>query len=490
MLAALCSAPTFSQPIVYSPYFRDAANPDFQVAAKAGQYYWVYKETLRSHGSVSRAFEVYDSRMNAVQRLNDDVPPQTIRQWLIGSEKYFDKLMLIADSGQTKLVVRRRTADGATRYIDREVGRFAFLENPKGFLLLRSASGTRLRILAFQSPDEGERSLHSLLFDNTWNILGNNVWNDANIPQPCIQDDFTSSPLGIFDNEPAVLANNGEWLMAAPSRRSTAFSFLHFCADGAFSRHDLQLDPKLSMDDVALCLNDNSESTIAILSSLRQTTFKQLQIARYTFATARFDFDSTYYFNTLATGEWKNRSLIRERLIGVAGGGYLFCKEYGREVQVSSEDAWPTNQFLSDTENRAPLPLFAKDPFARAAGLQSFRSAYERGDLAIFYFPANAGDSAWKGVINAPQTTEMNDPSLSYLVMPSSGHLMFVYNETQGLDEYASTLVIDRQGKPAEGGLAFWKFDRSLNFQHAHRLNSGEVAVPYGDRPGFAIIRL
>ncbi|MBA4166020.1 MAG: hypothetical protein H0X41_00475 [Chitinophagaceae bacterium] len=58
------------------------------------------------------------------------------------------------------------------------------------------------------------------------------------------------------------------------------------------------------------------------------------------------------------------------------------------------------------------------------------------------------------------------------------------------MSNYAGTTVVDQQGNPADGGLVFWKFNRLLNFQRAHRIADQEVAVPYLERPGFAVIRL
>ena len=91
------------------------------------------------------------------------------------------------------------------------------------------------------------------------------------------------------------------------------------------------------------------------------------------------------------------------------------------------------------------------------------------------------------------QHTETNNPDLSYLMVPDNGKLYIIYNSLENAEEpIATTTTLNRQGKPTGDDLIFWRMNRQLNFQKAHRFATDEVAIPYLGNPqnGFAILRM
>jgi hypothetical protein len=59
-------------------------------------------------------------------------------------------------------------------------------------------------------------------------------------------------------------------------------------------------------------------------------------------------------------------------------------------------------------------------------------------------------------------------------------------------DPLATTTTLNIHGETTDDALVFWKMNKMLNFQNAHRFSADEVAVPYlnNRQGGFAIIRL
>jgi len=91
------------------------------------------------------------------------------------------------------------------------------------------------------------------------------------------------------------------------------------------------------------------------------------------------------------------------------------------------------------------------------------------------------------------QHAEINNPDLSYLLMPAKNKLYLIYNSQDGSsDPLATTTTLNTHGETTGDALVFWKMDKMLNFQNARRFTADEVVVPYlnNQRPGFAIIRL
>jgi hypothetical protein len=139
-------------------------------------------------------------------------------------------------------------------------------------------------------------------------------------------------------------------------------------------------------------------------------------------------------------------------------------------------------------------------------GYARFRSPanppyHDRGDLSLYYFPASRKDSCWTGMISQEQVTELNSPSLSYMVVPLQDKLFFLYNSfVHGQSMYASTTVINQQGElVSDEGILFWGLKNQLNFQQSRQMAPDQVVIPYDrylngsgnvqGRIGFAVVQ-
>jgi len=369
-------------------------------------------------------------------------------------------------------------------------------------LLIRSEDRRKILMLGFESIPSSPPRLHAILFDRDWRMLSDRIYEHPSLTQPIIQDDLTSYPLDDFSKSPVKLANNGQWLMMAPSREDRNFLLFHFCGDdNSFSYKKISLPAYSAMEDIALSIdNGKGEAFAGVLSRGRYYVHKNVRTVHYSMEGQAFDFDSSYIFSTLLPGKLKNENLEKENFIAVPGEGFLLLKEYGRvfagwhEESTSGDQLDPEALFFDEamlgTGVRFP---FMQEGYARYSELRGLGDVHGRGDLSLFYFPAGQKDSCWSGLISKEQVTEMNAPDLSYLVVPVKGRLFFLYNSfiRNGV-QYASATIIDHQGNPMPGeGVVFWQFKNNLLFQQARQISPGEVAIPYekNQRNGFAIIR-
>ena len=146
---------------------------------------------------------------------------------------------------------------------------------------------------------------------------------------------------------------------------------------------------------------------------------------------------------------------------------------------------------------RFPSPKYG---YARYKG-QANPPYHDRGDLSLYYFPANRKDSCWMGMISQEQVTELNSPNLSYMVVPLQDKLFFLYNSfVHGQSMYASTTVINQHGElVSDEGILFWGLKNTLNFQQSRQMAPDQVVIPYDrylngsgnvqGRIGFAVVQ-
>ena len=142
--------------------------------------------------------------------------------------------------------------------------------------------------------------------------------------------------------------------------------------------------------------------------------------------------------------------------------------------------------------NRLVPPSFTKDEYSRHDNLAGTRSNFDRGDLALYYFPAKRNDTCWSGIISKEQVTELGRSYLSYVFLPRQDKLFFLYNSFfKNENQYGSTTVLDEKGNPLNEGLEYWKINNTLVFQKARQISADELAIPYVRemRNGFAIVR-
>ena len=498
----------FAQRVNYSSYLNVRSPNTFQVIGKSGDHYWAEKEEIRKisnrHESSfvleNQSFAVFDNRLHFVKEMPALAIPGTIKEYLVNGKSFFDQLILSAASGKTNVSINRyaatETSESSTLLLDS----FPFSAPGTRFLLVRSEDLSKILLIGFEFRPGQSPRLHTILFDGGWNILYHKVLEHSYFTQPCIQDGFVSFPAENFDNLPVKLANNGEWLMASASITSLNYLLFHIYDDGkSFYYQEIPLSPYYTMEDIAMSIdNEHLEMSIGLLSRYRNTSLKNVQVSHYSMTQNRFDFDSSYQFNSLA-GQLRNQNLSNESFISVPGEGYMLFKEYGRpedsrDLFPPDIDPWdPVYLMAGFSGSENDVSSLNQNGYTVKKGLQGIRSLFNRGNLTMFYFPLRMQDSTWTGIINTEQTTELNSPSLSYLVFPVKNKVYIMYsNRIRDSDEFSATTALSVNGQPTDDALIFWKIDRTPDFQQAHRISSDEVAVPYrnNQQSGFAIIRL
>jgi hypothetical protein len=489
-----------------------------------GNYYWVAtttrkrvpKHTTDASAAEERNFTVYNTRMNLINIIGEaSYAGDPIKEYIVTTYDHFDQVHLLkTDKKQVAVWLQRYEADGKATEPGRSIGSFAFDEPGNSFMLVRSEDRSRILLVGFEFLSSSAPRIHTLLFDQDWQLLTERVYKHPFITQPMIQDDYTSFPLEDFNNAPVKLANNGEWLMMSPSRKDHNFLLFHFSAmDTAVACKSILLPGTSEMEDVCLSVdNYNGEAVAGVLSTFHYSTLKNVQVVHYSMAKQDFDFDSSYRLTTLGGRKVKNGNLVKESFMAVPGRGFLLMKEYGRPFDLEIDDnafdeGWdPAFLFYSNgipdpnagvSRLRFPSPKY---------GYARFRSPanppyHDRGDLSLYYFPASRKDSCWTGMISQEQVTELNSPSLSYMVVPLQDKLFFLYNSfVHGQSMYASTTVINQQGElVSDEGILFWGLKNQLNFQQSRQMAPDQVVIPYDrylngsgnvqGRIGFAVVQ-
>jgi hypothetical protein len=483
-----------------------------EVAGMAGDHFIVRVDRRRRGGrrrdgsGEESLFEVFDSRMDLLNTVPAmELADPVIKEYLLSGYDHFDQLLLSRRGSHTSFIVRRYEPSGEVAGGgEKEVGSLPFGEGGNSFLLIRSADRSKVLVLGFEPVPSSPPRLHALLFDQDWRMLYYRVFDHPYITQPLIQDDLIAYPIEDYDNSPVKLADNGQWLMVSPSRTNQNYLLFHFCGtENCLSFTEITLPAGGSPEDLALSLdNDSQEAFVGVLSRMHYTTLKQVRVAHYSLLRQTLDFDSSYRFNTLPAEKTRNANLYKESFTPVPGRGFLLLKEYGRPFSGWVDDSLGDSRWdpaVLFAGNPAPAaesqsgPAVTRDGYARYSILGGPNSERERGDLSFYYLPGLRGDSCWSGILSKRQTTEMNSPSLSYLVLAIGDKLFFLYNSLfADDDEYGSATVMDSRGNLlADGGPLFWKFKITLDFQQARRISEREMAIPYAGprRKGFAIIR-
>lgn len=494
-----------AQRVIYSETLNNRSSIRFQVIGKSGNYYWVEKlkkqksTNRRSTESVNeiQSFGLLDARLNLVSERVPQIIPGTLKQWLVCGEQGLDQIIVTGESGKTQIISKRYLVDmeTGTKVIDS----LPFSADASCLLLVRSGDRSKILIVAFDNTDTSFTNMHAILFDSDWNRIYHEVISREILAQPCIQDEEIGFPAESFDNLPIKLANNGEWLMASPSGIGQHFSIFHACPNGSdYYFREVKLSPFYKMEDIAMSIdNDQQEMSVGLLSGYKNTSLKNVQVFNYSMKQGRFDFDSSYHFNTQARA-LNAKNLSHESFISVAGGGFMYLKEYGqsfefRKPEIPLMNNWETAYLLANYNDANSGEEKTKPGYTLNHGLSPIPIVRNRGDLNMFYFPAIQKDSTWSGVMEMEQHAETNNPDLSYLFVPAGNKLYVVYNNMEGYaDPLATTTTLNKGGQVLEDALIFWSMNKKLNFQKSRRFAENEVAVPYlgAVENGFAIIRL
>ena len=501
------AANLYAQSVLYSPFIGSASDTRFEVIGKAGDYYWVQKSKKYSSfkkeatpwlNDKKLAFEIYDARLNLVKTVPYTLPGAVIKQYLIAGNQYFDLLQISTGYAKTALLLTRYTPDGNVLVAQDTLQAFSNKMKADDILLVRSQDKSKLLLLGFEPVEDAPPQVHATIYTSNWQVLHKAIYNDRGLSQPYVQYDFIDYPLEHFDNSPVKLANNGDWVMVAPSRRSVNYMLCHFLSsDSLFIQTEIRQRQSPDVQNLSLIIsNDNREASIGILINSSTPSIKKVRTAHYILPQCRFDFDSSYRINTLATSK-RDDYLYEQYFLPVPGKGFLFLKEYG-QLYAPTFAANETNQFRSEEEpgdsiaDQVPAPI-KKDDYTRYSNLSSARKGYDRGDLRLYFFPATKSDSCWSGLINKEQTGDLNSSYLSYACMPWQGKIIFLYNSAfYKSNKSSSTTFLDQHGNALNEGLVFWRSHAILNFQRARQIAANELAVPY-DRnrlQGFAVIHL
>ncbi|MFT3932108.1 MAG: hypothetical protein QM726_00720 [Chitinophagaceae bacterium] len=507
LLLILATHVLTAQRVVYSPIVESRLNEQFIVAGKTGNNYWVQTSRRKRHYAsqaeewmkYNQSFEVYDNRLQLLNNIPAaDLTENAIKKYMVCGNRFFDELILIKDRNQVNVQLRRYAAD-AGLLADSIIAQFPFSEPGNSFILTSSADKSKKLLLGFESIPSSAPRLHAIVFNENWRIISNQIFDHPFITQPFIQDDFFNVPSAL-NNDPVQIANNGEWLMASPSRTSNNFLLLHFNSNNNNISYKEIIMPSLyKMEDIALSINnEKGEAFAGIISRYKQTSHKNVHVTHYSFAGDGFDFDSSYRFNTLPSIQPKDNTLVKERFIAVPDLGFMLLKEYGRLYNNPFADNNNDNPFdpeiLFASNNTAPtyFPINANG-YTRYSTANKLKDNCNRGDLSMFYFPGRRTDSCWSGFINKKQITELNAPSLSYLFVPLPDKMIFIYNSSERDDyPFGCTTALDTQGNLVnDREMIAWKNDQSLIMQQSQQITENEVAIPYArnGRKGFAVIR-
>jgi hypothetical protein len=479
------------------------------VIGRSGNYYWIEKEEIRKsiklqesgYISASQSFAAFDHRLNFVKEIPALKIPATIKEYLIAGNTYFDQLILSGSGGKTNIYINRYEVNNTDQGRSRLIDSFSFAASGTSFLLARSEDRSKIILIGFETSHSPSSRIHTILFNDDWKVLYHTILEHPYFTQPCIQDDDISFPAESFDNLPVKLANNGEWLMASTSRTNRNYLLFHIYNDGkSFYYQEIPLSPYYNMEDIAMSIdNAHQGMSVGLISRYRNTSLKNVLVTHYSMTQTRFDFDSSYQFNSLA-GRIKDQNLSNESFISIPGQGYMLFKEAGRQKKPGDQqppdiEPWDPVYMLANfsTGEEHSTRSGSSNAYLYSRGLQGGRSVFNRGNLTMFYFPAKKQDSTWSGMISTEQTTELNSPSLSYLVFPVRNKVFIIYNsQFRTSAQLGTTTALQLNGQPTDDALIFWKMDRTLNFQQSRRISEDEVAVPFwnNQQNGFAILKL
>ncbi len=496
-----------AQRVVYSNDFNTRSSVRFQVIGKSENFYWIEKlqkqKSSRLHweGDLSelKSFELFDNKLNLLREIPATIMPGILKQWLLAGNHGLDQIMIKPSDGKTNIFCSRFLPDENTEIKVRLIGSFPFSTGASGFLLVRSEDQSKILLVAFENTDTESSRVHALLFDSGWNLIYQHVISNTQFSQPCIQDEEVGFPAESFDNLPIKLANNGEWMMASPSRISRNFSLFHVCPNGSdYYFREIPVASYYRMEDIAMYINNDQESmSVGLFSSYSNTTLKNVQVYDYSMKEGLFYFDSSYHFNTQRR-DIQNKNLSHESFIAVPGGGYMYLKEYGSPYEFNKPsvpfiNSWETPYLMANYSETSTDGKQIKEGYNLNRGLSPIPIVRNQGDLNLFYFPAVSKDSTWSGIMNMEQHLETNNPDLSYLLVPEKNKVYIIYNSTEvSSDPQATTTTVNMHGQTTDDALIFWKMNKLMNFQRSRRFSAEEVAVPYlnNQQSGFAIIRL
>jgi hypothetical protein len=492
-----------AQRVMYSESLNARSSEYFRVIGKSVNFYWEEKQIKSNYrrgtneGSYQQSFRLLDAKLHLIKEIAAYRMPGVIKQWLVSGSRGLDQILMVRNGNKTTIIDHHFPLDESRETESRILDSLPFSANPSRFILVRSEDQSKILLIAFENVDTDFSRLHALLFNADWSPVYRQVISHESFSQPFIQDEEIGFASESFDNLPVKLANNGEWVMVSSSCISRNFTLFHADANGIdYVVREIPLSPYYKMEDVAMTIIRNQEQiSVGFLSAYQNGDLKSVQVCNYAMKQERFDFDSSYHFSTRFRMAAK-KNLSHESFISIPGGGYMLLKEYGSPFEFENKPAplinnWETAYLLANYAEADDEKKSLKEVYRTHRGLSPIPLIKNRGDLNIFYFPAVSKDSTWSGSLDMEQHAESNNPDLSYLLIPKGNKLYMIYNTLEeGTDPLASTTTLNLHGQTVNDPLIFWQMKRMLNFQRSRRFSADEVAVPYADRNGFAVIHL
>jgi hypothetical protein len=473
------------------------------VIGRVGTNYWIQqrkngdplkRRQRRSASGQEPTFEIYDARLNPIREITYHRSDTVVKEYLVAGKDFLDQLFFTHTPYQAVVRLNRYSEDGTMVSPNVRLASFPSTMQADDFLLARSPDKSKILLLGFEPVKGAPPRLHVLLFNSNWKVLAKSLHNEGDLAQPFIQYDFTTYPLEPFENSPVKVADNGEWLMVAPARRSNTYWLCHY-KDNTLVQHPIPQTQGPAVQSTSLDLKQGK----AIAGFLLQTgasPFKKLHLLQFALPEGQLRLDTTYRFRTAAGAYPQDAYLSAQDLFPVEGRGFLLLKEYGRSyvrADIPEGETGKDGEAAAVNTVNDPVPLINKKDYTRFSGLYSAQKEVERGDLSLYYFPALPTDSCWSGLLNFAQATNLNAAYLSYVCLPVAGKILFLYNSvTYSGRKFSSTTILDEKGHALREGLVFWRSGNLLDFQKARQIGSRELVVPYQKNRlhGFAVIRL
>jgi hypothetical protein len=497
-----------AQRVLYSPFISTQPETRFEVIGKAGDYYWIQKSRRKIRTKMpadpwindkESSFDIYDARMNLVRSIPSTTSANLVKTYFITGDRSFDQLLILPGDQKIIAVLNRYAGDGSAFERKDTIGYFPRQMKCEDFLMVRSQDKSKTLLLAFEPVPESPPKLHALLFDKNWNIIKKTVYSNPNISKPMVQYDVVDYPVEDYSSAPIKVGNDGQWLMTVPSNTNRNYLLFHFRGlDESFTSKEIKV-PSTAIEETGLYLsNERQEGSVGILSRVHVSAVKNVRVANYSLTDCQFISDTSYSFNTLGANKVRNENMFEEYFMTVPGKGFLFLKEYGKmfSYEADGDDINTGGGELGAIRkghNDVNSSLINKNDYTRYNNLAGTRNNFDRGDLTFYYLPAKSNDSCWSGIINKQQVTELGSSYLSYVFLPRSDRLFFLYNSFyKNRDQYSSATVLDQRGNPLNEGVEYWKINNTLVFQRARQISENELAIPYekNSRNGFAIIHL
>jgi hypothetical protein len=479
----------------------------FQIVGKTKDLYWLETRQDRKSNSLHENFQsadlknfiLLDSKLHTLTEYPAVHLKSTLKQWLYCDQEGLNQIIASNTREKTYIFCSRYRPDLTAGSSLMAVDSLPFSADASSLLLVRSEDQSKILLVAFENSDSALTRVHALLFNADWTSVYHRIIAHEQFAQPCIQDDPIGFPGESFDDLPIKLANNGEWLMVAPSRISCNFSIFHVGPLGSqYYFHEIPLSPFYSMEDIAMSVdNEQQAMSVGLLSSFSNSSLKNVQVFQYSMKEGKIIFDSSFHFNTQYRA-LRSRNLYHEKFVAIPGRGYLLMMEYGKpyefqEPAVPAINYWESAFLLSHYAEMDLGKQSIQSGYTPNSGLRPIPTIVNQGDLNLFYFPSVAKDSSWSSVLESEQHAENNNPDLSYLVMADGKKIYLLYNQIDGYSNVIPTAtILGSQGNATDEPLVFWQLQKTLNFQDAHRYSSDEVYIPYDGHqaPGFALIRL